>query len=45
MRDGVRCSNPKCRAKLAESLKGELTVICRKCGTLQTIVLPERKAA
>ncbi len=35
--DGVRCQNPKCRAKLAEALDGTLVVVCRKCGTKQTL--------
>ena len=36
--DGVRCQNPKCRAKLAESLDGRLVVVCRKCGQRNVIV-------
>lgn len=36
--DGVRCQNPRCRAKLAESLQGTLIVTCRKCGTKQAII-------
>lgn len=43
---GVRCQNPKCRAKLAEALDGRLVVVCRKCGLKQTLIArAERSAA
>jgi DNA-directed RNA polymerase subunit RPC12/RpoP len=33
----VRCTNPKCGAKIAEALTGTIVVTCRKCGLRQTI--------
>jgi hypothetical protein len=41
---GVRCQNPRCKAKVAEALNGTMVVTCRKCGTVQTI-RREAKAA
>lgn len=34
---GVRCQNEKCRAKLAEWIRGEAGFTCPKCGAVQTI--------
>ncbi len=42
---GVRCQNPKCRAKLAGLLNGELRIKCRNCGLEQTIIIRMKPAA
>lgn len=42
--EGVRCQNPKCHAKLAGWLNGELRIKCRNCGLEQTIILRMKSA-
>jgi len=37
--DGVRCQNPKCGAKLAAWLNGEINIKCKSCGHVQTIAM------
>lgn len=44
MNDGVRCQNPKCRAKLAAWLNGEINIKCKSCGHVQTIVMHRKDA-
>lgn len=42
---GVHCQNPKCNAKLAGYLDGELRIKCRKCGLEQTVIMRRRQSS
>lgn len=35
--DGVRCPTPGCNRKLAEGLRGTLTILCDRCKQIVTV--------